>query len=670
LIFGRQLEIRRRTAPDHPLAATDMLNYGEFLFREGRFDETRELFQDALGLRERWKGADHLTVASALVHLAELNLAEGRIAEALEAALKSESIARVQFQQIAASLSEREALHFELIRASGLDVAIAVLAASENRPDDATDRVWDSVIRSRAMVLDEVAARRRDLTPGADADVDSRIEALKTARSDLARLLVAGTSTDREQYVEDVHTAQQKRARAERALAEKSLALRRKQVRQRIGLSDVAAALPRSTALVAYTRYHRKEYGVTSPPWARHPSVAHYLALILEGAEARPRIVDLGPSERIDEKVLAWKAQAGNRPPLVPLAARQAEARYREAGEQLRRLVWDPVAAHLGRSQQVIVVPEGSVHLVSFSTLPVGEREYLAEAGPLIHYLSAERDLVRTRRSENRGRGLLALGGPNFGTRGTTAPRETEGCDGLSGLEFSPLHAARTEVEGIAALWQETTTDAPPEGVRVLTGDEATEAAIRRLAPGRQVLHLATHGFFAQNRCGPVRRTEPGATGLQQTFGEETARRILNDPLLLSGLALAGANSRDATEADQDGILTAEEVATLDLSGVEWVVLSACETGLGEVQVGEGVLGLRRAFETSGAGTLIMSLWAVEDEATQDWMKRLYRQRLDGKTTIEAVRAATVESIQAARKARRTTHPFYWGAFAAFGDWR
>ena len=234
------------------------------------------------------------------------------------------------------------------------------------------------------------------------------------------------------------------------------------------------------------------------------------------------------------------------------------------------------------------------------------------------------------------------------------------------------MHSARTEVEGIAALWKESVND-DQDGARVLTGDQASEAAIYKLAPGRRVLHLATHGFFAQSRCESVPQTDPGGTGLDQDFGEETARRILHDPLLLSGLAFAGANlrnERDVNQGEHDGILTAEEVASLDLSGVEWVVLSACETGLGEVQNGEGVLGLRRAFETAGADTLIMSLWAVDDQATQRWMNRLYRERLDGKTTIEAVRTATVESIRAAREARRTTHPFYWGAFTAVGDWR
>ena len=144
-------------------------------------------------------------------------------------------------------------------------------------------------------------------------------------------------------------------------------------------------------------------------------------------------------------------------------------------------------------------------------------------------------------------------------------------------------------------------------------------------------------------------------------------------PVLLSGLALAGANARNGLPADsqeEDGILTAEEISALDLSGVNWAVLSACGTGLGKVVSGEGVLGLRRAFEVAGVGTLVMSLWNVEVDATRIWMRGLYEARLSGMRTADAVRAAGLKMLQERRHVGRTTHPFYWGGFVAAGDWR
>jgi CHAT domain-containing protein len=140
----------------------------------------------------------------------------------------------------------------------------------------------------------------------------------------------------------------------------------------------------------------------------------------------------------------------------------------------------------------------------------------------------------------------------------------------------------------------------------------------------------------------------------------------------LAGLAFAGANNRTAVRSNQDdGILTGEEVAALNLQGTEWVVLSACDTGLGEVKAGEGVFGLRRAFQIAGARTVIMSLWSVDDQAARAWMHALYQGRLQKHlTTADAVHAASVAVLQDRRSKGQSTHPFYWAAFVAAGDWR
>jgi CHAT domain-containing protein len=141
---------------------------------------------------------------------------------------------------------------------------------------------------------------------------------------------------------------------------------------------------------------------------------------------------------------------------------------------------------------------------------------------------------------------------------------------------------------------------------------------------------------------------------------------------LLSGLALAGANRRaSATGDEEDGILTAEEVASMNLAGVEWAVLSACDTGLGEIRAGEGVFGLRRAFQIAGAHTVIMSLWGVGDRSTTIWMRALYEGRLARKLdTAAAVREASLSVLHQRRAKGQSTHPFYWAGFVASGDWR
>jgi CHAT domain-containing protein len=205
----------------------------------------------------------------------------------------------------------------------------------------------------------------------------------------------------------------------------------------------------------------------------------------------------------------------------------------------------------------------------------------------------------------------------------------------------------------------------------VLSGPTASETTVKKAVAGRRVIHFATHGFFIGEECPPATGTRGGgltASSRAVRFAEEGRE----NPLLLSGLALAGANRRSAARLDEDdGILTAEEVATLNLTGVEWAVLSACDTGLGEIRAGEGVFGLRRAFQVAGARTVIMSLWSVDDQATRAWMRALYDARYQRRlSTADAVHAASVSVLTDRRAKGQSTLPFYWAAFVAAGDWK
>jgi CHAT domain-containing protein len=261
-------------------------------------------------------------------------------------------------------------------------------------------------------------------------------------------------------------------------------------------------------------------------------------------------------------------------------------------------------------------------------------------------------------------------GSPGPAYRGSRAT-----CDAFESLRFVPLPHARGEVEEVAFHWSADTADGGNDrgDVIKLTGAEASEAAFKSAASGRRALHVATHAFMLQDRCRSTLETIMEGEGGRARVGAGRAGKIGDNPLLLAGLALAGANRRAATgptEEGEDGVLTAEEIAALDLSGAEWAVLSACETGVGVVRSGEGVLGLRRAFQVAGVQTLIMSLWGVEDAATREWMRELYAARASGLTTAEALRRAGLRTIESLRASGRPPHPFFWGAFVAAGDWR
>jgi CHAT domain-containing protein len=246
-------------------------------------------------------------------------------------------------------------------------------------------------------------------------------------------------------------------------------------------------------------------------------------------------------------------------------------------------------------------------------------------------------------------------------------------CPDFGSYRFEPLPESATETKRIVTLWNSSVGDGNGKGPAVhLTGTEATEAAFKGHAGGQRVLHIATHGFFLGGNCAPFR--EPGSRGMslvRPAPGGIDPGLKTSIPMVLSGLALAGANHRGAAgRGGQDGVLTAEEILGLNLEGVEWAVLSACDTGLGTVQAGEGVIGLQRAFQMAGAQTVIMSLWTVDDEWTRHWMEELYRGRLAGDlSTAEAVRAAALATLRKERAEKGTGHPFYWASFIATGNW-
>jgi CHAT domain-containing protein len=217
----------------------------------------------------------------------------------------------------------------------------------------------------------------------------------------------------------------------------------------------------------------------------------------------------------------------------------------------------------------------------------------------------------------------------------------------LSEVYFAPLEG--TAQEGLTIQKFFPNAD-------VLSGSEATESALKAIvAP--PILHVATHGFFLQDEATSV------VDGVKVATRGITANAKIENPLLRSGLALAGANLRSSV--GEDGILTALEASGLNLWGTKLVVLSACDTGVGEVRNHEGVYGLRRAFVLAGSQSLVMSLWPVSDYTTRTLMADYYRNLKLGMGRGAALRQVQLDTL----KKNKQLHPFYWANFIESGEW-
>jgi CHAT domain-containing protein/Tfp pilus assembly protein PilF len=657
-LYERSLGIREaKLGPDHRSIASTRLRLAPVLEALGDWDAARSQLERAVSILEQALGPEHPNTAGALLRLGALLWARGdEEAGALELVAQAHAIAARHARLIVGALPERQGLSYVTRRSTGFDL-LTSMVGGEDEPANVA-RVWDELIRSRAFLLDELALRHRSIA-GSD-ELSPLIEQLSEARRKLANLVFRGPAgvlaTD---YRRLLVAAREDHDVAERNLAEKSLAFRTQRERANIDLETVAAALPGGSSLVAYLRYDKR---LARSPSTSDETVPSYLAFVLASPTSAPEVVTLGPAGEIDRAIVEWKRSAATAPRPLRIAARPETALL---GEHVRRRIWDPVASHLAEARRVFVVPAGEIHLVNLAALPSVDGRFLLETGPVFHHLSAERDLASDDDSPRRA-GLLALGGPDFdAARGGSPPSipEQQGgtpyrgtlssCSDVTTLRFGPLPGTAKEAREVAGIWTESFGGT---GALVLSGAAAEEERFKAHAPAKDLIHVASHGFFLGSDCEDESRVD----------------LVAASPLLLSGIALAGANNRvSAPSGGEDGILTAEEIASLDLSGVRWAVLSACDTGTGHVVSEEGVLGLRRAFQIAGVDTLIMSLWAVHDEPTREWMRELYAARLEhGLSTPDAMRRASLRVLERRRDAGRSTHPFYWGAFVAAGGWR
>jgi CHAT domain-containing protein len=311
-----------------------------------------------------------------------------------------------------------------------------------------------------------------------------------------------------------------------------------------------------------------------------------------------------------------------------------------------------PIRTLLGDTRTLFLSPDGALSLIPFGVLVDEQNRYLVETYS-IRYLSSGRELLRLKTHLANKQGPVLIADPEFDLTGVAPAqpaaskpevRRSLDFDG----RFNRLPGTAAEVTELAELLP---------GAEVLTGRRATEAAIKHVS-APSILHIATHGFFLPGRTQLTPPETPLMSPPSQWLSAD------ENPLLRSGLALAGANNRQGGDGE-DGILTALEASGLNLWGTKLVVLSACETGLGEVQNGEGVYGLRRAFELAGAESEVMSLWKVDDEVTRDLMIAYYTRLKAGEGRSEALRSVQLEML----RSKGQSHPYFWGSFIESGDW-
>jgi len=676
---------------DHPSYAATLLNLAMLHESQGNYRKAEPLYRQSSEIRKRVFGKDHPKYVAILHKLAVLYRSEGDNEKATTLFRESLEISRNLVDRYAFGQSQNSQIKY----AAAIRYRLDALVSHGLGTTEAKNEIYSDILAWKGMTL---LRQRRYRLIGEDARTRPILKGLTA----VTRQLSASLRRPPDRRSQTAWRKQLSDLTEQRDALEAELASSSKQIGafgKRIQTNELLDILPQDAVLIDllsfdfWQRVPKDDYHILK-------SRRHFLASILRKGQP-VQFVNLGPEADINDAVDRWRTvflskNPKDAPKIIP------------AGRKLRQLVWEPLLPYLKQARTVIICPDRSLGRVSFAALPGRKpntfliEDHRLACLPVPQLLP---DLLREASDEHRPNGdLLLVGDVDYDADPDPTGETTASGQGRSEMpgvsvdaEFAALKETAGEIASIRDLFLELNV-VGPEAVRSLQKQSATEASLRRYAGMYKSLHFATHGFFADPSKESALQLAVQKTPQEGGSPLFNAREHGNymegaHPGQLSGLVLAGAN-RPAVAGRDDGILTADEISFLPLEGVNLVVLSACETGLGPVAGGEGLLGVQRAFQVSGSRSVVASLWNVDDVATRRLMDRFYRNLLQKKMSkLDALREAQLwmlnspESAQGSivrgkvvrlkkpardakpRKGQRTD-PRYWAAFVLSGDWR
>ncbi|MFH7245095.1 MAG: tetratricopeptide repeat protein [Spirulina sp.] len=663
-LYQQSLAIFRQQLGDsHPNVATSLNNLALLYEVQGRYGEAEPLFQQSLAIYRQQLGDSHPEVATSFNNLAGLSWAQRDTDNALTWFQQGLDVQETNLSlNLATGSDDRKRAYIETI-SWATDFVLALHLQDANSNPTAARLALTTVLRRKGRVLDAVTDTQQLLRQNLSADLVPLLDEYTTAQTQLAAQLYGGLGDqDPEVYRARIDELRQETNRLENELSRRSAEFRVET--EPVEIEAVQALIPTDAALVELVQYRPFNPAASQAERWGQP---RYAAYILHNS-GDPKWVDLGDAEPIDTAARAFLAATRN-----PNSGSQA----RTTARALDELVMAPIRSLLGEATHLLLSPDSQLNLIPFAALVDEQNRYLVETYTLTH-LTTGRDLLRLQNKAPSQQPPVLFANPNYDTASISnsplpmgegpgvranpgsAERSTHRSTDITNLRLGPLPGTQQEVDAIAPLL--------PNNAIILTEATATENALKQVqAPS--ILHIATHGFFLEDVdfVSPPSTRGDRATGFLEPTGlvAPPTRPVNNEnPLLRSGLALAGFNSR--TSAGEDGVLTALEATGLNLRGTRLVVLSACETGVGQVANGEGVYGLRRAFVMAGAESQLMSLWKVDDLGTAELMQRYYQRLQNGEGRSESLRQVQLEFIADPDY----QHPYYWASFIFSGEWR
>ena len=648
-----------------------LANLAGIYMAKGQYAAAQAIYFELLENSIRVFGPDHVEVTNSFGTLAVLYAYMNQIDSSVEYFRRSLhnrlNLLRAEFSYS----SEYEKLKF--LRLKPIINSGILALAEQSRALDAKLVALEMCLKGKAFVIDAVSAERVLAYCAEIDEIGTLLEQHANVGEKIASTYLTGFQRlGPDLYQDSILSFNDLRDSLEIELSRICSAFEDQFAARKLEVQDVARALPKGSSLweiIAYTPYDFRKVvraeKKRSPPRYMGFQLSHDGSIAME---------DLGEVRYVDSLIASFQDLTYGTPSLIRRSGEaHAEGELSAVTGQLYETIFAPLEKHLSGSNQIFVSPDGALSLLPFDVLMGPDSKYIIEKYR-ISYLSTGRDLVKyVDLVRDKGGYALIIADPNFKSdaSATTTPFYASTVAGGSDparmvlrgptdrndcldLPFNRLQSTRAEGKAVADLLVAKgsfKTD-------YYFGKNATEHVLKNPRELPRVIHLATHGYFC---------ARAGFTG---------EAKLDENPLLYSGLALAGANrvvngeveyGIDAAPAE-DGILTSLEASGLNLMGTELVVLSACQTGVGSIENGEGVYGLRRAFQLAGARSVIMSMFAVPDKSTQTLMTRFYTNWLEGQSKASALRQAALSIIRERRANGGAAHPLFWGGFVLVGD--
>ena len=613
ILYLEALKIRREILGNtHPDTAESVNNLGQLYEQQVQYPKAEPLLIEALKINRGVLGNNHPTTAKSIVNLATFYSNQAKYAKAEPLYLEALKISTAHLQATAIIQSENA----QILMANNDKFYLNTFLT--NALDNHTPGGgYDHVLSWKGMIY-----RRQNLLRSLQGNDPLKKELSDTIRQ-LATLLNSTPKPGEvNQYEAKVRALSEKKEDLEKELAKQIPSLNLAKVTP----SDLQNIIALDAALIDIFQYKYRYQAKDGK--GKLIFEDRYAAWVIRKDKPIVR-VELGSAEDINKLIFQWRSSLSTR--------KSPSEGPQDPGLGLREKVWLPIVKHLEGTKTVIISPDGLLGTLPFTALP-GEdiKKYLIEERNIavVPFLQTLPDLLAKKESTGIA-SMLALGDVAYDVE-AIIPSSTSSLlavRGEKGTKWNRLPGTKAEVLSIENSFRKYF---PSGNLLELNQNKASEQSVRESAPKSRYLHFATHGFFADET---VKAMSVKQDDRKKMMGEKVGVTGEN-PGLLSGLVLAGANLPPKGNGD-DGILTASEVAELDLTGVELAILSACETGLGKTAGGEGIFGLQRAFQLAGARTVVASSWKVPDLSTKELMVRFYGNLWEKKMgKLEALREA------------------------------